>query len=580
MYDVIDTGVLIVGGGGAGCRAAIEAHDQGVDVLMIVKGRLGHSGCTLNVGTSAAVGPWGVPEDTTDLAMRDLLAHGGYLGNQEMVKVLAEESPDRIVELQDWGIDFERNEDGSIAINRSAEHTHPRNFAFKPTGTSHHDHGYPPGIALMDVLMGEMAKRSIRVMDDVALVDLLVTDGRVVGATAIDCNANKLVVFRARATVLATGTYSQVYSHTTVSPQETGDGQAAAYRAGAELIDMENTQFVATSTGYPPGSVFLNAKGESFLENYGIPSTQGVSKEALIFAVGTEIKEGRATERGTILIDMSSLDREGEWAVRHLSRFEENLRNRGSVYPGHETKGVDYTKEPFETSPLAHTATGGVRVNERCETSLPGLYAAGAVAGGVYGHARPEGYTSMITLVFGRIAGLVAAQDSQETGDVALDDTAVQASIQWAAGLAENSAGMSPDEIKTQIRATMKDHAWIIKDEDGMKAGLERIREIREIERLRAESSEFSARPRDGFAWTSAVEVPNMLLASELMLMGGIERKESRGAFFRADYPETDDDNWLKNLIYKQADSGPVIETARVDLKYFGPSSKSAVAAT
>jgi succinate dehydrogenase / fumarate reductase flavoprotein subunit len=152
--------------------------------------------------------------------------------------------------------------------------------------------------------------------------------------------------------------------------------------------------------------------------------------------------------------------------------------------------------------------------------------------------------------------------------------------MQWTTGLVEKSAGVSPDEIKAQIRAAMKSHAWIIKDEDGMKAGLERIREIREIERLRAESSAFEARPRDGFEWTSAVEVPNMLLASELMLMGGIERKESRGAFFRADYPKIDNDNWLKNLIYKQTDGGPVIETAQVDLKYFGPKPSSTVPAT
>ena len=185
----------------------------------------------------------------------------------------------------------------------------------------------------------------------------------------------------------------------------------------------------------------------------------------------------------------------------------------------------------------------------------------------------------MITLVFGRIAGLTAAESSKDAGELRLDDGAVEASMQWATDLVEKSAGVSPDEIKTQIRATMKSHAWIIKDEDGLKEGLEQIREIREIARLRAESSSFKARPRDGFEWTSAVEVPNMLLTSELMLMGGIERKESRGAFFRADYPETDDANWLKNLIYRQVDGEPVIDSVPVDLKYCGPEPGSAVTA-
>ena len=574
MHKTIEAEVLIIGGGGSGCRAAIEAHDQGANVLMIVKGRLGNSGCTLNVGTSAAVGEWGDPNDTPFSAMEDLLEHGGYLGVQDLAKVLTEEAPDRVRELDAWGIDFERNEDGSIAVGEDAAHSFARNLVFKPAKPSHHDYGAPPGMAMMDVLIEQMEARKINVMDDVVLVDLLTNHGRVVGATAIDCNSNEFVVIKASATILATGSYSQIYSLTTVAEQETGDGQAAAFRAGAELMDMENTQFVPTSVGYPPGSVFLNAKGEKFLEKYGVNNPHVQTKEALTFAVGMELKEGRGTVHGTILIDMTNLTDDKRGGVSR-EEFSKRLKESGSPYPGFKAESIDLAARPFETGPLAHTATGGIRINTQCETTLPGLYATGAVAGGVYGHARPQGFTSMITVVFGRRAGLYASQEAKDTGEVTLDEAGVAASFQRATGLAEALADVKPRELKAQIKDIMTASAWVIKDEETLSAGLSQILEIVEVERQRAKDSTFKSSPRDGFEWAEALEIPNMLVSSELMLRGGIEREESRGAFFRSDFPNTDDDKWMKNIIYKQVDGETVLETADVDLKYCGPGTKS-----
>ena len=218
--------VLIVGGGGAGCRAAIEASDRGASVLMIVKGRLGHSGCTYNVGTSAAVGPWGDPDDTTDSAMWDLLSHGGFLGNQDLAKVLVEEAADSVRDLERWGIDFEREDDGRIAMHWSAAHSRTRNLAFKPRPGVEFDYGLRPGFAMMDVLINQVRQRDIRVLDDVTLVELLTNEGAVVGAVALDCPRNELVVIRASSTILSTGTYSQIFAPTTVDRFETGDGQA------------------------------------------------------------------------------------------------------------------------------------------------------------------------------------------------------------------------------------------------------------------------------------------------------------------------------------------------------------------
>ena len=556
-YEVVETDVLVVGGGGAGCRAAIEAHDQGSRVTMIVKGRLGHSGCTFNVGTSAAVGPWGDPDDTTDSAMRDLLAHGGFLGIQDLAKALVEETPDRVMELEEWGIDFERNDDGSIAMHWSAAHSRTRNLAFKPRPGVKFDYGILPGFAMMDVLIGQVQKRDIDVLDDVTLVDFVIQDAKAVGAVALDCQRNALVVIKAKATILATGTYSQIFDPTTVDRFETGDGQAAAFRAGADLIDMESTQFVSTSIGFPPGSRFLNTEGEEFLQRYNITDPRLATKEELCYAIGMEVWEGRATERETIYLDLSEplRNQPAERWLKILGEYVEGTNRQGEA--------LDPRKDPVESEPRSHTTIGGVRINARCETTVPGLYAAGAVAGGVYGHARPEGYTSMITVVFGRRAGLFASAWAKQAGELAFKETTVQPIIDRATTLVNSESGADTLALKTELRQTIRKNAWVIKDGTGLNEGLETVQRIK--------SSFSTLKATDGFEWEGALELPNMLLSAEVMLKCSLERKESRGAFFRADYPNTDDDNWLRNIMVRQVDGETVIDTVHVDLKYFGP---------
>ena len=568
----LETDVLIVGGGGAGCRAAIEAHDQGSKVMMIVKGRLGHSGCTLNVGTSAGVGPWAVKEDSAFSSMRDLLAHGGYLGNQEMIKILTEDTPERIAELETWGVDFERNEDGCIRVTHAAKHEYPRNVTFKPRSPGQHEYGYPPGIAMMDALINQIQKRDILVMDEVMLVDLLKNEGKVVGVTALDYQKPDLLVIKAKATILATGSFSQIFEASTVSLQETGDGQAAAFRAGADLIDMENTQFIATRTGSPPNSVLLNARGEQFLERYGITSLNGVDKEALCYAVAKEIKQGEGTAQGNILVDMTGAWKDSTLPPSILATFEENLQSRGTPYFSLDnTEGFDPKTKPVETGPIAHTTTGGVRTNTRCETSIPGLYAAGAVAGGLYGHARPEGYTSMITVVFGKRSGTFASEYARSANEPVLDDTAVQTSLDRALSLAVEAGGIKPKDTKDHIKATMQQYAWVVKDEALLNRGLQEIRDTKEILRITSLNSTFRVEPQSGERWVTAIEVRNMLQCAELMLVGSLDRKESRGAFFRDDYPETDNDNWLKNIISRTLDGEIVIDHVPVNLTYCRP---------
>ena len=554
MYETISTDVLIIGGGGAGLRAAIEARDLGADVTMVVKGKFGNSGCTLNVGTSAVVGLNGQNGDTNMSSMCDLVSFGGFLADQKLAKILVDETMDRVQELVDWGADFQRENDGSIALYRSAAHTHVRNFTLKPGDNAReHTYGAPPGWAMMDALMDQSESRGVTVMDDTVLIDLLANDGRVVGATVLDCRRSAILVVEAKTTILATGTYSHIFGPTTVSPFETGDGHAAAYRVGADLTGMEASQFVATSVGFPPGTKFLNSDNEDFLSKYGIDDPRNFAKEPLTYAVWKEIKEGRGFKGDKVMLDMSAaFERKNmPWWFMDLVREQT------------EKRGIDLRHEPIASEPRAHTAIGGVSINEKCESTVPGLYAAGAVAGGVYGHARPEGYTSMITVVFGKRAGRYAAEEANGIGSVSVDSAQVRASIAAATETIDDSAPVKPSDIKRKIKATTRRYAWVIKDEEGLSNGLSRIRQIQ------SETGKLKA--RNGYDWACALEVRNLLLSAELHFIGSLDRKESRGAFFRDDYPDTDNVNWLKNILYRQVDGELVLDYSVPDLLYCDP---------
>ena len=554
MHEVLSTDVLIIGGGGAGCRAAIEARDMGVDALMVVKGKFGNSGCTLNVGTSAVVGLNGRNGDSNASSMCDLISFGGFLGDQTLAKILVDETMERVEELVDWGVDFQRGEDGGIALYRSAAHTHARNFTLKPGGSSRkHSYGAPPGIAMMDALMDQVEKRGVDVMDDAVLIDLLTNEGRVVGAVVLDCRRSALLLVQAKSTILATGTYSHIFAPTTVSPFETGDGQAAAYRAGADLIDMEASQFVATSIGFPPGTRFLNSEHEEFLHRYGIDDPRNFAKEPLTYAVWNEIKEGRGFEGEKILLDMSgAFERDNlPWWLMDMVREQS------------EKRGIDLRVDPIASEPRAHTTIGGVAIDERCQTSVPGLYAAGAVAGGVYGHARPEGYTSMITVVFGKRAGQYAAEAAMQSGEADIDPACAAAIVDEAVGVVSESARMKASDVKRKVKAATRRYAWVIKDEDGLTRGLSRIRQIRK------DTGKLVA--RNGYDWARALEARNLFLSAELLFIGSLERRESRGAFFRDDYPDTDNANWLRNILYRQSEGELTIDYRTPELRYCDP---------
>ena len=557
---ILSSDVLIIGGGGAACRAAIEAHDQGASVQMIVKGNFGNSGCTLYVGTSAAVGPWAMDEDSNDISLKDLVSYGGFLANQDLARILIDETLDRVTEMADWGIEFLRDENGDIIPHKSAEHTYPRNFTFTSSRSSNHEYGSPPGIAMMDVLIEQVRAREISVLDNVALVDLTCIDGKVIGALGIDIQSGTYITLRSKATVLATGTYSQIFSPTTVSVGETGDGHSAAFTSGADLIDMECSQFVASTTSHLLGATFINARGEAFVENYGTNVSPDVAKEDLVYAIAKEMKAGGATKRGTLFLDLREPLRDEAVASNFLKHFRQRMKyDPVSAI----NKDIDPRTTLVETSPAAHTTIGGIRINSRCETNISGLYAAGSVAGGIYGLARPEGYTSMITLVFGRRAGVFASNYANHQNDQIVDTSLESELVRQSKSLVSNKSGSNPDHVKASVRNVLREFGWVIKDEAGLKKGLEEIRKISDANSTFMGSS--------GKEIVNSFEAKNMLLTAELLLLGSLDRKESRGAFFRDDYPSTDDDNYLCNIVYKSDNGTITLEHNVPDFKHVPP---------
>jgi succinate dehydrogenase/fumarate reductase flavoprotein subunit len=259
---------------------------------------------------------------------------------------------------------------------------------------------------------------------------------------------------------------------------------------------------VATSIGFPPGTKFLNSNDEEFLPKYGIDDPRKFAKEPLTYAVSKEIKEGRGFKGDKVKLDMSAVFESENLPFWFMDMVQEQT----------EKRGIDLRKEPIYSEPRSHTTMGGIAINERCETTVPGLYAAGAVAGGVYGHARPEGYTSMITVVFGQRAGQYAVEAAKTAGAPSVDPNAAQVSVDDVTSEIDEAATIKPSDIKRKIKATTRRHAWVIKDEEGLAKGLARIQEIQgEVGKLKA---------RNGYDWARALEVRNLLLTAESHFTG------------------------------------------------------------
>ncbi|MDA4120975.1 MAG: FAD-binding protein [Thaumarchaeota archaeon] len=532
--------VLIVGAGGAGLRAAIEAHDKGAKPLVVCKSLLGKAHTVMAEGGIAAALGDVDPEDSWEVHFSDTIVEGQFLSNWRMAEIFAREAIDRVYELEVYGALFDRTKDGKISQRPFGAHTYRRLCHI----------GDRTGLELIRTLEDQIIKRSIPFMDEVALTRILKDPktGRASAAVGIEIRTGRLLLFRFKAIILATGGIGKVYQVTSNSYESTGDGIAMAYEAGAELMDMEMIQFHPTGMIYPEGvrgmlvteavrgdgGVLTNALGERFMTKYDPKRMELSARDVVARAIYSEITAGRGTKSGAVYLDISH--KGADYIKKRLpSMYDQFL----------EFAGIDITKQKMEVAPTVHYQMGGVLVDpETSETTVLGLYAAGEVACGLHGANRLGGNSLSDILVFGRRAGAAAAELAAAIDLPEYDKDDLESEITRILAPFGAGEGTNPFLLKEEIAKTMWKHVGIVRNEKELDAGLD------ELEGIRSKAETVRAKGERAYnqSWLDALQVWDMLLGCEALISSALERKESRGAHTRSDYPSKDD-KWLVNII-------------------------------
>jgi fumarate reductase (CoM/CoB) subunit A len=557
--------VLIIGSGAAGCSAAISAAERTAKVVIINKGTFGRSGTTcLGGAVYAAALDHAGNGDTPECHFMDTVIEGRYIGNQTLDKVLAEESPRTVYELERFGVPWYKK--GKKRINPSVydylqthapPHRHSRGIY----------HNEKTGKVIQWALCKELLKysQSINVIDDIYIWSLVVNNNRIKGALGFDLRTGALTIFSCKAMVLATGGAGSSYKVTDMDTGATGDGYSMAFNASAELIDMEFTQFFPTAFVFPEsikgilvptsplwkaGLKLYNDTGERFMETVDPELCENQPRDILSRQIFLEIIEGRGTSRGGIWLETSDIDNWEKFQSDHPRSF---------IWPKHF--GVDSRR--FEIAPTYHFTIGGIRINEKCETNILGLYAAGEVAGGVHGANRIAGNALAECVVFGQIAGKESARFRNEQFREITSST-VRYEKEKKKSLFNRNGGTGKTNstlLIKKLRETMYEKAGMLRDRKGLEEGIRVIDAIRE----QAENDLFIAPGKIfNFNQIHAFELLNMLDLCQLVVKAALMREESRGAHYRTDFPCQDDKNWFKNIVLQKKEAELVIKIEQV----------------
>ena len=531
MTRRIETDVLVIGGGGAGARAALAADDAGSRCVLLTKGPVAHSGATPMACPSYQATAMGVAGDTVAQAFEDTMAEGRGLADEPLALAMVAEAGERARDLERYGVRFRRDGERFLQVTHPGQ-SHPRNLVIKGAGYS-----------MMFHLRRELERRTgVALVEDAMVTTLAVRDGRVVGAVAVDLHDGSLIEVAAHAVVLATGGYPELWWQTDTTPELTGDGQALALWAGAELVDLEMMLWYPTCLTSPEeivgtlvqyeglitpeycGGKLLNGLGREFL-----PPGRPPVRDVMMKLMFTEIDEGRATASGGLAIDLAA-------SPKPMSEIRRLLRRLDSLpYRNLADLGIDIATEPIEVAPATHFTIGGVRIDEWGRTSVPGLYACGEAAGNAHGANRTSGNALAETQVYGQRAGRVAAEEAAD-GPHAELDVELQREADRVAGLLAPGPGcIRPRLVKQRLKHVVHTGLGHRRDESGMRAAVASIVELRSemLPRVRASTGQ-------GFMYElqEALEVRAMLDLAEAVALSAIERTESRGHHWRTDFPE------------------------------------------
>src|SRR5256712_391443 len=559
-YETFQHDVLVIGAGGAGLRAAIEASAAGVRVGLVCKSLLGKAHTVMAEGGIAAALANVDERDNWKVHFADTMRGGQYVNQWRMAELHAKEAPDRVREVEAWGAVFDRTKDGRILQRHFGGHKYPR--------LAHV--GDRTGLEMIRTLQDHGVHQGIDVHMEHTILSLLKDGDRVVGAFGYERERGRFKIFRAKAVVLATGGIGRAYKITSNSWEYTGDGHALAYEAGAELIDMEFVQFHPTGMVWPPsvmgilvtegvrgeGGILLNKEGKRFMfeaipENYraqtadneeeGWRYCQGhkdarrppelLTRDHVSRCIVREIKEGRGSPHGGVYLDISWIKQKIPNAVEHIKRKLPSMYHQFK-----QLADIDITEQPMEVGPTTHYIMGGVRVDPDTQMSrLPGLFAAGECAAGINGANRLGGNSLSDLLVFGKRAGEFAAKFAKENRHGRIESEKIDTVAREALAPFESRGrgGENPYAIQKDLQETMQDLVGIVRYETEMREALERIGKFKS----RAEQAAVTGNREYNPGWHTAIDLKNLLTVSEAITRAALERKESRGAQFREDYP-------------------------------------------
>ncbi len=576
-YATHEHDVLVIGAGGAGLRAAIEASASGASVGLICKSLLGKAHTVMAEGGMAAAMANVDERDNWRTHFADTMRGGQYLNNWRMAELHAKEAPDRVRELEAWGAVFDRTRDGRILQRNFGGHKYPR--------LAHV--GDRTGLEMIRTLQDHGIHRGFEVFMEMTVVALLKDGDRVSGAVAYDRELGRFHAFRAGAIVLATGGIGKAFRITSNSWEYTGDGHALAYDAGAALRDMEFVQFHPTGMVWPlsvagilvtegvrgEGGVLRNSEGRRFMfddipelyanqtadnEDEGWRYVIGdkdarrppelLTRDHVARCIVREIREGRGSPHGGVFLDIAWIKEKIPSAAEHIKRKLPSMHHQFK-----ELAGIDITEEPMEVGPTTHYVMGGVKVDGDTQMStVPGLFAAGECAAGLHGANRLGGNSLSDLLVFGKRAGEHAAAFAKEHGRAAFDDGQADAAVRKALAPFERTDGETAYGIQHDLQAMMQEKVGIVRTEEEMAESIDAIAALRK----RAAACVAPGNRQYNPGWHTALDLDNLLAISEAIARSAIERTESRGAHFREDKPEKDTAWSSVNLLVRKDESG------------------------
>jgi succinate dehydrogenase / fumarate reductase flavoprotein subunit len=576
-YETFEYDVLVIGAGGAGLRAAIEASAAGGRVGLVCKSLLGKAHTVMAEGGIAAALANVDERDNWKVHFADTMRGGQYVNQWRMAELHAKEAPDRVRELEAWGAVFDRTKDGRILQRHFGGHKYPR--------LAHV--GDRTGLEMIRTLQDHGVHQGIDIYMEHTILSLLKDGDRVVGAFGYERERGRFKIFRAKAVVLATGGIGRAYKITSNSWEYTGDGHSLAYDAGAELIDMEFIQFHPTGMVWPPsvmgilvtegvrgeGGILTNNQGRRFMfeeipdayrahtadnEEEGWRYCQGdknarrppelLTRDHVSRCIVREIKEGRGSPHGGVFLDISWIKQKMPNAAEHIKRKLPSMYHQFK-----QLADIDITEQPMEVGPTTHYIMGGVRVDPDTQMSrLPGLFAAGECAAGINGANRLGGNSLSDLLVFGKRAGEFAAKFARDNQHDGIDSDRIDATAREALVPFERSDGENPYAIQKDLQETMQGLVGIVRTESEMREALEEIGKFK----TRAEKCAVTGNREYNPAWHTALDLKNLLMVSEAIARAALERKESRGAQFREDYPDKAERFSKVNTIISKAPDG------------------------